>query len=91
MKTPEGETRTQEPLDSETYQQVVKVRWSIPPAVRTRLELRDRGTCRYCGEPGDQIDHVVPIAMGGSNRISNLVLACQPCNSRKGASVWRPA
>lgn len=32
------------------------------------------------------IDHLLPRAMGGSNRPENLGLACQPCNSRKGAS-----
>ncbi|WP_429037973.1 HNH endonuclease, partial [Aeromonas media] len=28
---------------------------------------------------------VVPKARGGSNRISNLTLACGPCNTKKGA------
>eukprot|EP00873_Tetraselmis_striata_P046044 jgi/Tetstr1/466308/TSEL_010841.t1 len=31
-------------------------------------------------------DHVVALANGGSNSTSNLVVACQPCNYRKGAS-----
>ena len=31
------------------------------------------------------IDHVVPRAKGGSNRVSNLVLACMSCNQKKGA------
>lgn len=30
-------------------------------------------------------DHVVPRARGGSNDLSNLVLACNKCNQRKGA------
>src|SRR5712691_1843443 len=31
-----------------------------------------------------QIDHIHPRATGGTDRISNLTLACEPCNSKKG-------
>ncbi len=31
-----------------------------------------------------QIEHIVPRATGGSNRISNLCLACEKCNQAKG-------
>lgn len=31
------------------------------------------------------VDHLVPQSLGGSNGLPNLVLACQPCNSAKGA------
>lgn len=43
--------------------------------------------CVYCGAEGVplNIDHVVPRAKGGSNRVSNLVLACMSCNQKKGA------
>jgi HNH endonuclease len=34
-----------------------------------------------------EIEHVQPKAKGGSNRISNLVLACRPCNEAKGSRV----
>lgn len=42
--------------------------------------------CAYCGvkEVPLQIDHIHPRAKGGTNRISNLTLACEPCNSKKG-------
>ena len=42
--------------------------------------------CAYCGQ-GDRPltkDHVIPKASGGSNRASNLTLACVPCNQEKG-------
>lgn len=43
--------------------------------------------CAYCDAEHMplEIEHVRPQALGGSNRISNLVLACRPCNQRKGA------
>jgi 5-methylcytosine-specific restriction endonuclease McrA len=43
--------------------------------------------CVYCGAEDVplQVEHVVPKAKGGSDRISNLTLACRGCNERKGA------
>lgn len=43
--------------------------------------------CAYC-DTSDvplNIDHIHPRAHGGSDRISNLTLACIPCNQSKGA------
>jgi 5-methylcytosine-specific restriction endonuclease McrA len=31
-----------------------------------------------------QVEHIVPQARDGSNRVSNLTMACQPCNDAKG-------
>ncbi len=44
--------------------------------------------CSYCGitEVPLQVEHIQPKANGGSNRISNLCLACQPCNQKKGTN-----
>lgn len=43
--------------------------------------------CVYCGAENVplNIDHVVPKARGGSNRVSNLVLSCVDCNQKKDA------
>lgn len=42
--------------------------------------------CVYCGCEGKMTkDHRVPLSRGGSNWPSNLVPACQSCNSSKGA------
>jgi 5-methylcytosine-specific restriction endonuclease McrA len=43
--------------------------------------------CAYCGIEHTplEIEHIVPKISGGSNRISNLTLACKPCNQRKGS------
>lgn len=42
--------------------------------------------CAYCGATGLplQVEHIVPHARGGSDRISNLTLACESCNQDKG-------
>lgn len=43
--------------------------------------------CAYCDATNVplQIDHIQPKARGGSNRVSNLTLACAPCNLKKAA------
>lgn len=50
------------------------------------LAIRGR-VCAYCGATGVplNIDHVHPRSRGGSGTISNLVLACVPCNQAKGS------
>lgn len=42
--------------------------------------------CAYCGKEGIplEVEHVVPRSRGGSNRASNLALACRECNEAKG-------
>ncbi|MEI6063508.1 MAG: RNA-guided endonuclease IscB [Pseudanabaena sp. ELA748] len=49
------------------------------------LEKWDR-KCAYCGVENVplQVEHIHPKSRGGSNRISNLCLACEPCNLKKG-------
>jgi len=34
-----------------------------------------------------EIEHIVPIALGGTNALDNLALACRGCNSRKNAKI----
>jgi len=43
--------------------------------------------CMYCDKEGVplQVEHIHARAHGGSNRPSNLGIACQPCNQKKGA------
>ena len=52
------------------------------------LEKWDR-ECAYCGETDTplEIEHIVPKSNGGSNRISNLTIACYDCNQEKGAQT----
>ena len=57
---------------------------------RTRYEVlkRDNFTCRYCRSTDNPlvVDHVLPVALGGSDDPSNLVAACRDCNSGKGST-----
>lgn len=47
--------------------------------------------CAYCGAKDVplQIEHIHAKACGGSNRVSNLTLACPTCNQKKGAQDVR--
>ena len=42
--------------------------------------------CAYCAAASVplQVEHIVARAKGGSNRVSNLAIACKDCNQRKG-------
>ena len=42
--------------------------------------------CAYCGKSNVplEIEHIVPKSRGGSNRVSNLTIACHECNQSKG-------
>ncbi len=65
----------------------------LPKIIRDAMVERFTGHCAYCeGEEGPfEIDHVHPVALGGSDDPENLVWACRPCNRSKGAkplSEW---
>jgi 5-methylcytosine-specific restriction endonuclease McrA len=54
--------------------------------VKEYLLLKWGYKCVYCHKTGIplEIEHSVPKIRGGSNRITNLTLACETCNQRKG-------
>lgn len=55
-------------------------------SVREYLLNKWNRQCTYCQVENVplQVEHIQPKAKGGSNRISNLCLACEKCNQRKG-------
>ena len=54
--------------------------------VREYLLEKWKRRCAYCGAENVplEVDHIVPRSHGGSNRVSNLTLACHACNQKKG-------
>lgn len=63
---------------------------AISKRLRYEILRRDQHTCRYCGDSAPDVkltvDHVLPVALGGSDDPTNLVAACGPCNSGKSSS-----
>lgn len=63
---------------------------AISKRLRYEILRRDNHQCRYCGATASDtkltIDHVTPVALGGSDDPSNLVAACRDCNAGKSSS-----
>ncbi|MGO8947259.1 MAG: RNA-guided endonuclease IscB [Ktedonobacterales bacterium] len=54
--------------------------------LRQYLLEKFRHHCAYCGKTGVplEIEHLTPRSRGGSDRVSNLTIACHDCNQAKG-------
>jgi 5-methylcytosine-specific restriction endonuclease McrA len=54
--------------------------------VREYLLEKWHRTCAYCGKTNLplEVEHITPKSRGGTDRVSNLTLACRACNQRKG-------
>jgi len=54
---------------------------------RQSIFERDRFICQYCGKKFKrnelEVEHVIPRAQGGKSIWSNVVAACNSCNSKK--------
>lgn len=64
---------------------------AVSKRLRYEILRRDNHTCRYCGVTAPnaplRIDHVTPVALGGTDTPDNLVTACEPCNSGKSSAT----
>ncbi len=62
-------------------------RIKIPNEVRNYVFNRYNYQCKSCGKTKQQttlnIDHIIPLAKGGSNDMSNLQTLCEQCNQKK--------
>ncbi|WP_121187874.1 RNA-guided endonuclease IscB [Nocardiopsis sp. Huas11] len=69
------------PLEGVGYQQGTQHGYEV----REYLLAKFGRACVYCGVMNTplNIDHVRPRSRGGTDRVSNLVLACVPCNQAK--------
>lgn len=63
---------------------------ALTKRIRYEVLRRDDFACRYCGarapEAALTVDHVMPIALGGSDDPTNLVTACRDCNAGKSST-----
>jgi len=60
---------------------------------------RDKWKCRGCGiktpqilrgtweDNAPEVDHIIPLALGGSHVANNLQCLCRKCNQEKGATI----
>ena len=55
------------------------------------LNLANRGVCHHCGNRFDPskltMDHLIPLARGGTSAPGNIVPSCKECNSEKGLAT----
>lgn len=62
-------------------------RKSLSKSIRFDVLNRDNFTCQYCGKSAPnvrlEIDHIIPVANGGKDDLSNLITSCYDCNRGK--------
>ena len=62
-------------------------RKSLSKSIRFEVFKRDSFTCQYCGAKAPdvilEVDHIKPVAKGGTDDILNLITACRDCNRGK--------
>ena len=96
----EVERLTQDDLAIEDHHLLQKdgipARTHIPEWARRAVFFRDRGMCASCNidltgvisiNNAEHYDHIIPLAKGGINDITNLQLLCASCNLRKGRRI----
>lgn len=64
----------------------------IPGVLRHEVFQRDGYRCRECGatnlETSLEVDHIIPVAQGGTDELKNLQTLCTACNRAKGNRAW---
>ena len=64
---------------------------NLPLPLKRAVVQRAQGRCEYCrlSQAGQEaqfhVDHIRPLADGGTTTLENLALACVSCSLRKGA------
>ncbi len=64
----------------------------ITKSIRHEVFVRDNYTCIECGATNKQtrlhVDHILPVAQGGTDEMSNLQTLCEACNLAKSNRAW---
>jgi len=85
-----------ETLRSEMKSDGVVRRADIPEWVKKAVYYRERGKCAQCTKDlmgivsifdARHYDHIIPLAEGGINDITNIQLLCEACNLSKGRKI----
>ena len=68
--------------DDQRHERPNKTKWR---SLRAKVLSRDNHVCQYCGHSGIEMycDHVIPLSVGGTNDLDNLVTSCWSCNQKK--------
>jgi 5-methylcytosine-specific restriction endonuclease McrA len=68
--------------------------------VKRAVYHREQGRCATCKSDlsgllrtvsDDQYDHIIPLACGGLNDVTNIQLLCENCNSAKSDNIIAPS
>lgn len=91
----EYEQRRTRKLNDEAHKELIGCGVESPRKYdirKMRLLQVQNTTCLYCGNSISmetcELDHIVPRADGGSNRVSNLAAVCRRCNAAKGRMTF---
>jgi 5-methylcytosine-specific restriction protein A len=49
-------------------------------STRAAILARDHWQCQICGHRAEHVDHILPLAHGGTDAPSNLRATCTGCN-----------
>ncbi len=72
----------------------------IPQWVKRAVYFREHGRCAHCGRdisglsdsiPKQEFDHIIPLARGGLNDVTNIQMLCEECNQTKSDSLLQPS
>lgn len=67
-----------------TIEAEIRKRTVVKGSMRTKVLKLHGNACLCCGSTEKiQIDHIVPVSLGGENNIENLQPLCWPCNRKK--------
>lgn len=89
--------RTYDPIKqrAKSHRRRLKIQNSTEHFTTADIALQyksQKGKCWHCGKALNNrfhVDHLIPLAKGGSNSPRNIVCSCEFCNTSKGAKhVW---
>ena len=54
--------------------------WQNRSGYKNKIRERDNHTCQLCGNPGHDVDHIIPWYISHDSSESNLRVLCHQCN-----------